>query len=148
MKTNKKIALVALASTLLLGLTGCFNHSPEDKADWATSKIARKLDLTETQKTKLDELKDVVLETRKKMYENRDTDIETITAMATSDALDTVEIKNMLTSKTTNMEQYADPVINKLAEFHATLNAEQKLQVAGFIKDHQGDHGKRGHGHW
>ncbi len=142
MISKKKMALIAITSTLLLGLVGCFNHSTADKADWISSKISNKLDLNESQEAKLNDVRDEVLIARKAMHKDRVANFSQIETMIKSDKLNKADILALFKSKTDTLELSAEPVIDKLVVFHASLNAKQKDKIAEFMnKRKEGRHG-------
>ncbi|MCW8930850.1 MAG: Spy/CpxP family protein refolding chaperone [Gammaproteobacteria bacterium] len=149
MSTKKKVALITITSIILVSLVGCFNHSPEDKANWVISKISDKLELNENQKTKLVEVKDEALKARAKMQKDKSSHFEQVENMIQSERLNKQEIQLLFKSKTEKLAANAEPVIDKLIDFHADLNNEQKQKIIAFIKKHEKE-GKswRRHNHW
>lgn len=146
MKTLRNISIIALAGTLLLGLTGCFKHSPEEKAEWITDRVASKLELDETQKGKLVALKDEIMKARKDLQADRESSFDEVRTMVKSDVMNKDSIKALFDQKHQKMEQHADPVLDKLIDFHASLTVEQKQQIVEFMDKHQ-ERGHRGWGH-
>ncbi len=143
MSNTKKFSLIALASIFIAGLAGCYNSGPEDKADWITAKISKKLDLDENQKLKLDELKNEVLNVRKETHNERDGHLKQVKEMIKGESLDKAEIKLLLTQKQEIFNKKSDIIIDKLIAFHASLKPEQKQLIINFIEER-----KEGHGHF
>lgn len=145
MSKTKKLSLIALAAVIVTGVTGCFNHTPEEKADWVTSKISDELELNETQKLKLDAVKIEALKLKKQAHQNREDRMQKFKTFVQSEYINKSEITQLFKEKTAQIETDADPILDKIIDFHASLNTEQKQKVVEFIDEHNQD---RGHGPW
>lgn len=149
MSTKKKIALITITSIILVSLIGCFNHKPEDKANWLISKISNSLELNESQKEKLTEVKNEALKTRANLHKDKSSHFEQVENMIQSEHLNKQEIQLLFKSRTEQLAISAEPVIDKLIDFHASLNNDQKQKIITFIKKHEKEgKGWRHHNHW
>jgi len=148
MNTFRNLSIIALAVTLLFGVSACFRHSPEQKAEWVTERITSRLELDETQKQKLDALKDEIMRARKDLQTDRESSFEQARDLVTREVLDKDAARALFDQKHQKFAVYADPVLDRLADFHASLNAPQKQQIAEFMDKHKerGEH-RSGH-HW
>ena len=75
--TKSLIIIGVITGVIGLGIVGCrhrfsHNHSPEEKAEYIVAKISSKLDLDENQKTRLNKIKDEILEKAKPHRESRE----------------------------------------------------------------------------
>lgn len=134
MKTLKKISIIALAGSLIFGLSGCFKHTPEEKAEWISDKIASKLELDEAQKVKLSKLKDEIMKARSEIRADRESTFEQAKTMVNSDAMSRDAVRALFDQKHQQVGQLAGPIIDSLVDFHASLNVEQKQQIVEFME--------------
>lgn len=148
MKTLRNLSIIALAGTLLFGVTACFKHSPEEKAEWITDRIASKLELDETQKGKLINLKEEIMKARSELQADRESSFDEVKTMVNSEVISRDSVRALFDQKHQKVGQLADPIIDSLVDFHASLNVEQKQKVIEFMEKHKerGDH-RWGH-HW
>ncbi len=131
---KRTIASLAIISTLVVFLTGCFANSPEERAGWITDRIAYKLDLTDEQQEKLQAVKNEILKNREAMHQDRLQHLQQVKALVTADTLDTIAIKELIQAKVNRVKSLSDPVLEKLVAFHASLTPEQKQQIADFLE--------------
>ena len=131
---KKTIASLAIVSTLVIFLSGCFANSPEERAGWITDRIAYKLDLTDEQKVKLDAVKDEIMKNRETMHQDRLQHLPQVKELVTADTLDTLAIKELIQAKVNRVKSLSDPVLEKLVAFHASLTPEQKQKIADFLE--------------
>ncbi len=130
---SKKLKIVA-SLCLALMATGALGacqhrHNPEKFAERMTSKITSKLDLNDSQKAKLDEVKVAFLKSRSENKPDREKARAEIKSLITAEKLDTKRIKSLIEERRSGMEKNMDSVLAKVAEFHATLTAEQKQKA-------------------
>ena len=136
----KKISLIALSAAVLFGVAGCFKHTPEEKAEWITDRISSKLELDESQQQKLASVKDEVLALRAAMHEDREARFEKADEMIRSDYIAPADIKAIWTDKEAIINRHADELAQKVSDFHASLNAEQKAKAAEYIQKKRDRH--------
>ena len=142
---NIAIALVTVISVGLLGACGHWHKTPEEKAEYAVSKITRKLDLNDTQVTRLDRLKSEILSAGRAFREGHEKSHDDLLALLEAPALDQPKLVSMIMSGTTMVDNRAPAVIAALGEFYDSLDAQQQGQVREHLKDHI-EH-RRGHWH-
>lgn len=129
----------------LIGLAGCghryrHKHDAAERAEWMTKKIASKLDLNDAQKAKLEAVKQEILAQREKVKQERDEEFRTVLAQIRSERLDTEKLKALIERHHKRMEELAPSVLQKIADFHASLTDEQKEKAAQELE--------KMHGHW
>lgn len=130
-----------------LGLTACghrgfrhHGHDPAQRAERLTKKIASKLDLNDAQKAKLDIVKQEILAHREKGKQEREEAFRTILTQIRSKQLDTGKLQAMMEQRHKRMEEIAPSVLQKIADFHASLTDEQKEKAAQEVE--------KMHDHW
>lgn len=136
-----RFALIAL----IAGLMGCHhNKSPEDKAEWITDKIDSKLDLSDQQRQKLDDLAQTVLEQFKVQKEKREANQGKVKDLLLSDKIEPTEIVTMVNQHREGLNQVLPEVAEKASVFHASLTLDQKNKLVKMMdKFHNGRRGCR-----
>lgn len=150
MKTLKKLTIITLTGALLFGMTACFNHNPEERAEWMTERIASELELDENQKGKLITLRAEIMNAHRMLQDDRESSSDDIKTLVASEKMDKEAVRALFDRRHKKAEQLAGPVLDKLVDFHASLNAEQKQKIIEFMEEHKG-HGPHGWGwdrHW
>ncbi len=135
-------SLGLVAAIGALGLAGCgrqgCRQDPAQRAEWVARKIASELDLNDAQKVKLDIVKQEILAHLEKGKQEREEASRTILAQIRSKQLDTEKLQALLERRHKRMEEISPSVLKKIADFHASLTAEQKEKAAQkFEKLHQ-----------
>lgn len=135
-------ALLVFGFAAVVTAAGCGGHcrSEQGKADWVTNRIANKLDLNDAQKAKLEELKVEILTLRSDLRKGRNEDFANLMSQATAPELDQAKLQALFDTRKETLEKSAPTVIAKLAEFHKTLNPEQKEKLVEIMKKFQKHH--------
>lgn len=130
-----RIFALALLVVAAWFVSACQPHrTPEQRADWMVSKIAKELDLDEPQKTKLEAVKDAFLAARAQMRKEHDALFGEALALVQGTTLDQGKVIQLLDRHQALQRQAAPVVVAKLAEFHASLTAEQRTKAAEHLK--------------
>jgi periplasmic protein CpxP/Spy len=121
----------------MLFFTGC-RHEEGRRPDpeRIVSKISSRLNLNETQRTRL---KEMVTELEADIVALHDTGPDPhqqMVEMVRSERLDEVELQQLYTAKREKLDQLVERVIPDLVEFHALLTPEQREALAKQIEDH------------
>jgi Spy/CpxP family protein refolding chaperone len=133
MKKSGKIVFIAL----ILGITaftltacGHRSHDPAQRAEWMVQRMTDQLDLNEEQQTKLRAIKtefetsmEKYQDTRKQLFDKLATNIE-------SPKLDKQLLMEFVETRKQAYDDIAPRIIDKVIDFHASLNTEQKKKVA------------------
>ncbi|MBX3236044.1 MAG: Spy/CpxP family protein refolding chaperone [Nitrospiraceae bacterium] len=145
MKT--KIIRVGVAIALVAGLLGASachrHHTPAERADWMTSKIAKHLDLDGQQKAKLGVVKDEVLAARAESQKEHRAIMEEVLAQVQGERLDEAKLVQLLERHQAVQTRMTQRVLPKVAEWHASLRPEQKAEAVEHIRkwmDRYGDY--------
>ncbi len=143
-KRNKIMIAIASGIALISGLAACGHHrSPEDRAEYMVEKITSKMELTEPQVSKLEALKNELLNVRQSMLAERDTVHEEVNELLNQPTLDQTRALTLVQNRTDSINQKAPQVITALAGFYDSLNPEQQAMLREKLEAH-----KAHRGHW
>ncbi len=143
-KRNKVMIAIASGIALISGLAACGHHrSPEDRAEYMVEKITSKMELTEPQVSKLEALKNELLNVRQSMLAERDTVHEEVNELLNQPTLDQARALTLVQDRTDSINQKAPQVITALAGFYDSLNPEQQAMLREKLEAH-----KAHRGHW
>lgn len=135
---NKRFMRAAVGMAILVGLLGtsaCFrHHTPAERADWMTGKIAKRLDLDEQQKVKLAAVKDELLAARAESQKERRATMEEVIAQVQSERLDEAKVAQLIERHHAAQTRMMQRVLPKVSEWHASLRPEQKAEAAKLIQ--------------
>ena len=125
---------------MLFSLSGCYRyHKPDHRSHWIKQRIAGKLDLTDAQQAKLDEIWSEFATRHDEIRGMRDTTKAEMSALIRRPELDVEAMKGMIQDKTARFNELAGLFVERLAELHATLTTEQREKLAALIEDHPRD---------
>ncbi|HAK59694.1 MAG TPA: hypothetical protein DCO77_04835 [Nitrospiraceae bacterium] len=135
---NKKLyTIILLAGFTLFASTGC-SRTPEQRADRIVEHMAKKLELNDTQKARLDKIKGEFIVKRQELITSRGGTFEEANALMRSETIDQARL-NALVDK--NKEQAADMVqfvFAKFNEIHDILTPEQREKLVSKIEKYKG----------
>ena len=138
------IAFPLLAFTAgALYLSGCHGHggfcmrsSPEKRAEHITKRIAKELDLTDSQKSKLDKVKDDILARKGEFSSLHGGLKEVFLTQLRSGAVDQGTLNQGFEERETKMKELRGFLIVEFAEFHALLDAAQREKLATRLEEY------------
>lgn len=142
----KKLLLFVLGSVVLVaGLTACGPHrfSKEDSAEhaaWIVERVARKLDLDDAQKVRLDAVKTALLTVRDAAEKRRAADRQELTALLAQPTLDRTRANSLVTGHTRAIEQHAPQVIAAFGDFYDSLRPEQQQTLREQVESRLAGH--------
>lgn len=148
----KKTTKILIATSLILGISGGvyafgkqghWGISAEDKAEFMTQRVTKKLDLNESQQKYLQTLVDEGLVLMKEMRAERGTHMIQIEEMLSEPVLDQARALQMVEARTRQINEKAPEVIASLALFLDSLDDSQKSQLQSFVA--KGMHHRHGH---
>ncbi|MDF0666999.1 MAG: Spy/CpxP family protein refolding chaperone [Nitrospira sp.] len=135
---NKHFMRAAVGIAVLVGLLGtsaCFrHHTPAERADWVTGKIARQLDLNDQQKAKLAVVKDELLAARAEAQKERRGTMEEVIAQVKTDRLDEAKLAQLIEQHQAERTRMMQRVLPRVSEWHASLRPDQKAEAAKLIE--------------
>ena len=114
---------------------GCHrHHTPSERADWMTGKIAKHLDLDDQQKAKLAVVKDEVFAARAESQQEHRVIMEDVIAQVQSDRLDQSKVAQLFERHQAGQTRLMQRVLPKVAEWHATLRQDQKAEAVEHLR--------------
>ena len=137
---------------MILGISGGVfaygkhNHwgiSAEDKVEFITDRVTKKLELTEVQQGNLKTLSNDILVLMSEMYAERESHKTQVQAMLAEPVLDQAKALNLIQSKTSQITEKAPAIIASLATFLDSLDVDQKAQLQLFVDKRM--HHRHGH---
>ncbi len=150
----KKSTKIIMASLMALGISGgvfaygAHNHwgmSADEKAEFITERVTKKLDLNEAQQQNLHLLATDMLQLMEEVKSGREAHMNQIQQMLADPVLDQSAAVKMIQDKTQAINDRAPATIASLAMFLDSLNPEQKSELQSFVTERM--HRKHGHGH-
>lgn len=130
-----RIATVVTALTLVATLLYCRKHrSAEERAEWMTKRITKELDLNDSQKAKLQTIKDEILARHKASKEPRAALMQEAITLVRSDALDKAKVADLKKRHAQLHNARKDFFIEKVIEFHKVLTPEQRNKAADLMQ--------------
>ena len=150
------ISLTVITGVVLISALGFFGtlrgkESREERKEraieWVSSELdlTNELDLTKEQRSKLvhisDELSNLENEMKKDHNELKEEFINSIA----SDELDQAKILEWVKEKQKQVDEFAPFIIAELADFHKSLNPEQRKKLADELNKHSHEN-RFGHG--
>jgi len=140
----KRTTIVVAATVLVASLAGGTAWAKhryggmEKKANFMVKYISSEMELDDSQKQALTSLKDQVLAARSGMRTEMASIREQAKGLVEADNFDQAAALDLVTARTSAINQMAPEVIASLGVFLDSLNAEQKAQVMEFINEHRG----------
>ena len=134
------IIIGVIAGVIGLGIVGCrhgfsHNRSPEKKAEYIVAKISSKLDLDENQKTRLNKIKDEILEEAKPHRESKEEFRREAMELLRSDKITEEGVEKLVAKKEAAYKEMKPFIIKKIVEFHSILNTDQKNKLADKMEE-------------
>ncbi len=128
---RKKIYIPIMTLFLAGGLlfAGCRHHSSHDKADRMIRYITDELSLTSDQTAMLNQFKDEMIKKRVEMKTEKEKHKEVLREELRSDTIDQDRLMNIYLEHKPKMDEMASFVITSYAEFHNSLNEEQRTKL-------------------
>lgn len=126
-----------------------WHMTPEEKADFVTERVTKKLDLDSQQKQNFAQLADTVLQMMLEARETKQQQMNEIGELLQEPSFNQARALEMIQQKTQVVNEKAPLVISSLAVFLDSLSAEQKTELQEFVKHHRDHrHHRHGEGHF
>ena len=133
-KTFRVVVGTPVLAGALVG-AGCHrHHTPSERADWMTSKIAKHLDLDDQQKAKLMAVRDEMVAARAESQQEHKAIMEDVIAQVKSDRLDQAKLTHLMERHQAEQKRVMQRLLPKAADWHATLRPEQKAEAVEHIR--------------
>lgn len=141
LKKGLYLTLIVFLLISIAGFAGCRRHLPYQKAEFMVDYVSETLDLNESQKTHLDQIKEELLEKGVQLRADKATMHSELITQLRSEEIDQDRLKSMFTTHKVKMEELIDLAIVKLAEFHKTLSPEQREKLVAKLESFKKWHG-------
>lgn len=151
MKLSTKIItavlLVAGSSGVVYAVSkhGDWYMTPEEKVEFVTDRVTKKLDLDNQQRQNFTTLAETVAQIMLDAKAGKQQQINEIGALLQEPSFNQARAMEIVQQKTQMVNEKAPLVISSLAVFLDSLNTEQKQELQEFIKNHR--HHRHGAGH-
>jgi uncharacterized membrane protein len=141
MKKRNVLITTLFSLFLFSGLAGCrhgSHHGGFDEFDLeaAASRIASRLDLSESQQLELEGIMTEIAAKAREMHADRETRHQELADLVRQDTISRETVDRKMTEKFDQMKDLADLAADRLIAFHATLTPEQREKVAEHIEEH------------
>jgi len=141
MKKKNLILIPALFIVTLVTLAACNNyHNPENKAEYIVHKISSHLNLREDQITKLNDVKDEIMQHQQEHKANKINFMDNLIVEIQKPSIDREFFSNIIEQHKTNLEQIIPPIVDKIVLFHESLTSEQKEDVVSMLEKFKNHH--------
>lgn len=129
---SRKIQMFAIVLLSGFFLTACKGHHGEHGGRMFDL-ASYKLDLTDAQEEKWFAIRDELKQVRKDARSEKKAHLEEAKALVMADTLDQALVLKRFEEHQQKMLAAAPSIVEKVAEFHATLTPEQKEKVVGLF---------------
>ncbi len=128
---RKKIYIPIMALFLTGGLlfAGCRHQSHQDKAERMIRYLADELTLTSNQTAMLDRFKDEMIKKRVEMHADKEKHKNILKEELRSETIDQERLMSIYVDHKPKMDEMVSFVITSYAEFHDSLNEEQRTKL-------------------
>ncbi len=134
--------VVVLLIAGMAAFSGCRRHSHAHKAEFMVDYVSETLDLNDSQKDQLNQIKDEVMDKVRQMHANKEPMREELVVQLRREEIDKVRVQEMIAEHRAQMDEILDLLVDRLAEFHRTLTPEQKDKLIAKIETFKKWHGK------
>jgi len=134
----RRVGTVFVSTVAAAGLLTAFHYrggTPEERLNRAVDEITTRLDLTEDQQDKLEEVKNEILKVREKNKGERLRIIKEMKSLVLSDRLDPMKFRRLVERKQRLINREMRSVFSTIQEFHASLTDEQKAQIVNRLEE-------------
>lgn len=149
MKTRTKVVAAFLGVFAVVSTAFAFggkHHGPEKRLDRMVEKVAKKLDLDDSQKEKLTIAKEAALTLHQAVRNDRQALQNDILSLVSSETFDQALVLDHINAKTNAVQENMPAVVAAVGDFYDSLNAEQQAEIRKrvekkmkHIRDHHDD---------
>ena len=146
MKLSSKIIIAVLAVAGSSGAVYAFSKggdwhmTPEEKVEFVTERVTKKLELDSQQQQNFTTLAETVAQIMIDARAARQQQVEEITALLQEPNLNQARVLEIVQQKTQLVNEKAPLVVTSLAVFLDSLNAEQKQELQEMLEHHRHHH--------
>ena len=151
MKLRKRTIVIITAGTLLIGGVAACKHkmhsaSAEERGEWVVDKVSKELELNDSQRIKLVEVKDQFIAVRKSMRSDREEARKEVLAMLKQPTMDREKVNTMVNQKIAIVSEKSPSIIDAIGNFYDSLDDSQRAELSEFIEEKMERHAKH-HSH-
>jgi Spy/CpxP family protein refolding chaperone len=142
------VLLVAGSSGVVYAFSkhGDWGMTPDEKAEFVSERVTKKLDLDSEQQQKFDDLARLVVDIMQEVKTSREQQVGEILQLLEEPSFDQARALELIQQKTQLVNEKAPTVIASLSVFLDSLNSDQKQELQEFMqRGHRHGHGQ-GHG--
>ncbi len=133
-KKGLSILIIGLLISGVAMYSGCRRHSHAHKAEFMVDYVSETLDLNESQRAQLDQIKDELMTKAREMHADKESMREELVAQLRNEEIDQERVKALIAEHRGKMDEIIDLIVVRLAEFHKTLTPEQKDKLIAKIE--------------
>ncbi|TGL62482.1 Spy/CpxP family protein refolding chaperone [Leptospira jelokensis] len=131
----KMTTTIVLVSTMAFAFGNCRGHKDfEKRMEWVASKLTSKLDLDDSQKAKLESIKQELIAKHKEMKPKHESWAKEMATQIRAEKIDTKLLDKMSSERETRHQEMRKFFQTKLVEFHAVLKPEQREKFAELVE--------------
>jgi Spy/CpxP family protein refolding chaperone len=131
------IAVLGLGSVLFVGC----NHRGHDRgAAFMLDYMAEALDLNEDQQAMASSYKDEIMAKVKSMHSEKKQMHDEIKTQLAGKSIDKLRVKALVAEHRAGMDEVIDLVVDRVADFHATLSPEQRTKLVNKLEKFEKRH--------
>ncbi len=135
--------MITIAALTALVLTGCYRHTPEQRAEYVVKRMSSELGLNDTQKAQLEKIKNEFLARRPEMIKSREETVKEANELMRSTEIDKARLNALVEKNKAEANDMISFVSAKFTEIHDMLTPGQREKLTKDIEEHM----EHGH-HW
>jgi Spy/CpxP family protein refolding chaperone len=135
---SKKLIVILFATMTALILSSCY-RTPEQRAEHLVKHLAAELKLDDSQKAKLEKIKDEFLARRPEMIKMREETVKEANDLMRSAEIDRTRLNVLAEKNQTQVNDMIRFVFAKFTEIHDMLTPEQREKLVVMIEKHMTD---------
>ncbi|MBC85725.1 MAG: hypothetical protein CL677_00990 [Bdellovibrionaceae bacterium] len=130
---HKKLCIRLMLAGAIFGLVACGPKSPEERSARIQKKVTNKLELNETQAAEFKKVADALVAARQNLRSDRAELYEKTEVLLASENLSPDQILQLVNPKIEQVQKEVPKIAELLANFHKTLNPEQRKKLVKFV---------------
>lgn len=143
MLKKRHVIMITIAALTALVLTGCYRHTPEQRAEYVVKRMSSELGLNDTQKAQLEKIKNEFLARRPEMIKSREETVKEANELMRSTEIDKARLNALVEKNKAEANDMISFVSAKFTEIHDMLTPGQREKLTKDIEEHM----EHGH-HW
>ena len=138
--TKRTIIYITGIALITTSIVACNRGTPEERGERMVQKVSEELELTETQQTRLTEVKNEFLEMRKTMRSDREQTKTDIQAMLQQPTFDRTMANSIVNQHIETIHSRSPVIIDAIGNFYDSLDDTQRAELREFIEDKMDHH--------